>query len=193
MLTSGPVDLGGAGGESWGRGQRFGYAPLADGRVYCFAVSNAPEGVDGGSIEQLRHLFAGWHEPIPSLLAAVDGAGLMYHDLYDLPPLPTYVRGRVVLVGDAAHAMTPNLGQGACQALEDAVELGDCLARDDLAAYDGRRRARTRMITQRSARIGRVAQLQSPVAVMLRDAALRLSPSSALPRSLAPVLDWPGK
>jgi 2-polyprenyl-6-methoxyphenol hydroxylase-like FAD-dependent oxidoreductase len=174
--------------ESWGAGERFGYAPLADGRVYCFAVTNAPEGSEPAGIDALRARFADWHDPIPSLLAEVDDADLLYHDIYDLPPLPTLVRGRVALVGDAAHAMTPNMGQGACQALEDAVVLAECL--DDLPAYDERRRPRTRMVTQRSARIGRLAQVQSPLAVALRNVVLRATPSSSVVRSLAPVLTW---
>jgi len=131
--------------------------------------------------------------------------------LYELPPLRAYTSGRVALAGDAAHAMTPNLGQGACQALEDAVVLagalagagvpadGNLLASADvpaiserLAAYDRRRRPRTQMITRRSRRIGAASQWASPAAVHLRDTALRLLPSASLARSLAPVLDWSG-
>jgi 2-polyprenyl-6-methoxyphenol hydroxylase-like FAD-dependent oxidoreductase len=87
--------------------------------------------------------------------------------------------------------MTPNLGQGACQALEDAAVLGDVTAAGDgLADYDRRRRSRTQMITRRSRRIGAVGQWASPAAVTLRNTALRLLPSSSLTRALAPVLDW---
>jgi 2-polyprenyl-6-methoxyphenol hydroxylase-like FAD-dependent oxidoreductase len=177
--------------ESWGRGERFGYAPLPDGRVYCYATANAPEGALDGGLAGLRRRFGGWHDPIPALLDAADPSAVLHHDLYELPPLTTYASGRVVLAGDAAHAMTPNLGQGACQALEDAVVLGNVMASGDgLAAYDRQRRLRTQMITRRSRRIGVAAQWDSPVAVSLRNTALRLLPSSSLARSLAPVLDW---
>ena len=177
--------------ESWGRGERFGYAPLADGRIYCYATANAPEGASGGGLAGLRRRFGGWHHPIPALLDAADPAAVLHHDLYELPPLKTYTRGAVVLAGDAAHAMTPNLGQGACQALEDAVVLGTVVATGDgLAAYDRQRRPRTQMITRRSHRIGAAAQWASPAAVHLRNATLRLLPASSLARSLAPVLDW---
>ncbi len=191
-----PVPVG-ASGESWGAGERFGFVPLPDGRIYCFATANAAAGEDGGGLAGLRRRFGGWHDPIPALLAAASPDAVLHDDLYELPPLPAYAAGHVVLVGDAAHAMTPNLGQGACQALEDAVVLGQLLdsrdgadISDGLGAYDRLRRPRTQMIVQRSHRIGAVAQWASPVAVGLRNTALRLLPGSSFVRSLAPVLDW---
>ena len=188
-VTRGPVDIG-VGGESWGHGERFGYATLSDGRVYCFATANVAEGSDGGDLATLRHRFAVWHHPVPMLLGEAHEADLLHHDLYDLAPLSTYVEGRVALVGDAAHAMTPNLGQGACQALEDAVVLARCATDSDLAAYDAARRPRTTMISRRSARIGQLAQLESRPAVAVRNLVLRATPSSSYLRSLAPVLSW---
>ncbi len=177
--------------ESWGRGERFGYAALADGRVYCYATANTAEGEDGGGLAGLRRRFGGWHDPIPALLDAVDPQAVLHHDLYELPPLRTYVLGNVALVGDAAHAMTPNLGQGACQALEDAVVLGQVMAGGaGLGAYDRARRHRTQMIARRSRQFGAVAQWASPLSAGLRNAALRMLPASSLTRSLAPVLSW---
>jgi len=87
--------------------------------------------------------------------------------------------------------VTPNLGQGAGQALEDAVVLAKALdGPDGLAAYDRLRRPRTQMIALRSHRIGAVAQWSSPAAVRLRNTAMRLLPGSSFTRSLAPVLTW---
>jgi 2-polyprenyl-6-methoxyphenol hydroxylase-like FAD-dependent oxidoreductase len=189
VVTS-PVPVGEV-AESWGRGERFGYVPLPDGRVYCYATANAPEGAPGSGLAGLRARFGGWHDPIPALLDAADPGAVLHHDLYELPPLATYVRGNVVLAGDAAHAMTPNLGQGACQALEDAVVLGTVMASGaGLGAYDRQRRPRTQMITRRSRRIGAAAQWASPAAVTVRNTALRLLPPASFARSLAPVLDW---
>jgi 2-polyprenyl-6-methoxyphenol hydroxylase-like FAD-dependent oxidoreductase len=189
-----PMDVG-QGIEAWGRGERFGYAPLPDGRVYCYAMLDAPEAGAGGGLTDLRRRFAGWHHPIPALLDSVAERALLQHDTYELPDLGGYVRGRVALLGDAAHAMTPNLGQGAGQALEDAVVLAATVAEsgvpDGLAAYDRARRPRTQMIVRRSRRIGKVANLRFPPLVALRDSAMRLMPRSTFIRSFEPVVDWP--
>jgi 2-polyprenyl-6-methoxyphenol hydroxylase-like FAD-dependent oxidoreductase len=177
--------------ESWGRGERFGYVPLADGRVYCYATANAPEGSSDSDLAGLRGRFGRWHDPIPALLDAADPAAVLHHDLYELPPLKSYTCDRVVLVGDAAHAMTPDLGQGACQALEDAVVLAEVMANGyGLSGYDRLRLRRTQMIARRSRWSGAVAQWASPAAATVRDFALRLAPRHSFVRSLAPVLDW---
>jgi len=177
--------------ETWGAGQRFGYARLPDRRVYCYATASVPAGQDGGGLAGLRRRFGGWHDPIPALLAAADEAAVLHDDLYELPPLPSYTAGPAVLAGDAAHAMTPNLGQGAGQALEDAVVLAKVVdGPAGRAAYDRLRRPRAQMIAQRSHRIGTVAQWSSPAAVRVRNTALRLLPGSSFTRSLAPVLNW---
>jgi 2-polyprenyl-6-methoxyphenol hydroxylase-like FAD-dependent oxidoreductase len=143
----------------------------------------------------VRRRFADWPDPIPALLAAVPEGGVLRHDVYDLPPLETYVRGRVALLGDAAHAMDPILGQGACQALEDAVDLAACLdASGDvssaLVGYDRMRRPRTQAIVRRAAGLGIVAQWSWPPAVVVRDLAARLTPAAATLRSMAPILGW---
>ncbi len=170
---------------------------LPDRRIYCYATANAAEGADDRGLPELLERFGSWHDPIPALLEAADPDAVLRLDIYELPPLRSYAKGNVVLVGDAAHAMTPDLGQGGCQALEDAVVLGRVLTgcgQSDvagrLADYDLRRRPRAQAIARRSARTGVVAQWASPVAVGLRNAGLSLLPASALSRSLAPILDW---
>ncbi|WP_172171085.1 FAD-dependent oxidoreductase [Brevibacterium sp. CT2-23B] len=129
-ITSVPVDLSGEAGESVGHGRRFGIAPLADGRVYWFAVANMPQNAvfadEKATIEQM---FTGWHSPIAELIAATPAEEVRRTAISDLSRrLRHYHSGRVVLLGDAAHAMTPNLGQGGGQALEDAATLTVLLA-----------------------------------------------------------------
>lgn len=181
---------------TWGRGAEFGIVPLGDGRVYWFGAVTAPEGVRSADERAtVRALFGDWHDPVPALIAAT--ATVLHHDLRHLPtPLPSYVRGRVALLGDAAHAMTPNLGQGAAQAIEDAVVLGDACAlgrplHDALADYDARRRPRSQSIAAASYRIGRFGQqLSNPVLVAARNAVIRCTPPRIALRSMARYADW---
>ncbi|MFI9150196.1 FAD-dependent monooxygenase [Streptomyces sp. NPDC053367] len=187
------------GAATWGNGERFGYTVLPGRRMYCFATASLPPasalGSPAAEYAELLRRFGDWPDPVPALLAAVPADAVLRHDLYDLPPLRTFVRGRVALLGDAAHAMTPNLGQGACQALEDAVTLAHCLDETGdpaaaLRSYDALRRPRTQAVVRRSARLGAVGQLAWPPAVLLRDTAARLTPVRATLRSMTPVLSW---
>jgi 2-polyprenyl-6-methoxyphenol hydroxylase-like FAD-dependent oxidoreductase len=136
------------GGETWGRGARFGIAPIKGDRAYWFACVNGHASPEVRTVDAVRTIFQGWHDPIAALINATDEDALLVNDIVDRDPPPFYSRGRVVLVGDAAHATTPNLGQGACQALEDAVILAQCLQTHPLstalATYDRLRLPRTR-------------------------------------------------
>ncbi|WP_436494571.1 FAD-dependent monooxygenase [Actinokineospora sp. HUAS TT18] len=163
--------------ETWGDGIVFGAFPMGD-RLYCYAGAPAPEGERTDELAELRRRFQGWAEPIPSILAAVDPAAVLRHDVYTQPPLDTFAKDNVVLVGDAAHAMAPYLGQGGCQALEDAASLAILADQDDLAAglreYDRIRRPRAQLIVKRSLAVLKMVHTQSTAAAVVRNAGLRL-------------------
>jgi 2-polyprenyl-6-methoxyphenol hydroxylase-like FAD-dependent oxidoreductase len=189
--------------ESWGRGTVFGVMPLADGRVYCYAAAPAPPGQRAADNElaELVRLFGRWHQPIPALLAGVAPADVLRHDVAELAePLPSFHRGRVALLGDAAHPMTPNLGQGACQALEDAAVIARLAAGAEpvevpalLARYTAARLPRTQNVVRWSRRAGTMTTWSARPAVAFRNTAMWLAgrlPPSATIRSLVPVYSW---
>ncbi|QAY63141.1 hypothetical protein ET495_07695 [Xylanimonas allomyrinae] len=167
-VTAEPFDLRGRVSETWGPGAMVGLVPLVDGRAYWFAAQHAPPGVtvDDPRADALAR-FGRWHAPIRAVLEATRPAGVIRADAYDLArPLPTFVRDRVALVGDAAHAMTPNLGQGANQAIVDAAVLVQVLARASrgdsgiahaLLEYDRRRRRPAHLVARASRLVGGLA------------------------------------
>ncbi|MFE2756261.1 FAD-dependent monooxygenase [Actinosynnema sp. NPDC059335] len=185
-------------GQTLGPGVEFGVLPLGDGRVCWYAALVTPAGgrADDEAAE-VRRLVGDWHDPIPALLDATPPGAVLRHDLHELAePLPTFGRGRVALLGDAAHAMTPYLGQGACMAIEDAVVLAAACARADdvpsaLAAYDRQRRPRTQAVARMSRLAGRVGhRLRNPVAVAVRNAVVRAVPAGIGVGGMARVLGW---
>jgi 2-polyprenyl-6-methoxyphenol hydroxylase-like FAD-dependent oxidoreductase len=182
---------------SWGRGTEFGVMPLVDGRTYWYAAANADEGQrNPDELQELRRRFGTWHQPIPAVLAHTQPEAVLRHDIYRMPKLDRYHRDSVVLLGDAAHAMTPNLGQGGGQALEDAITLAAAVSRTSdvataLARYDRERRTRTQAMSQAATRQLRLGQqLHNPVAVALRNTAVALTPDRIALLAIARYGKW---
>ncbi|MNZ60465.1 FAD-dependent urate hydroxylase [compost metagenome] len=178
--------------ETWGTGGRFGIVPLSKGRIYWFACVRAreadPDIAAYGSSELLGR-FDKYHSPIPEIIGMTANEQLLHHDLYDIRPLRRFVYQRTALLGDAAHAMTPNMGQGACQAIEDAVLLGRSLELSDtleegLDLYEHSRVSRTSKIVRLSRTIGAVAQWENRAAAGLRNAILRSMPKDSAMKQL---------
>jgi 2-polyprenyl-6-methoxyphenol hydroxylase-like FAD-dependent oxidoreductase len=183
-------------GESFGRGSLFGVARLNGSQAYWWAGSRLAESDgDEPAVEKssLLHSFSGWHAPIPELIAATPQEAIIRTCLYDRHPLGRLNVGRIALAGDAAHPMLPNLGQGACQAIEDAVVLCDELAATDdvavaLARYSARRSRHTAGVVKASRQMSRIAHLRNPLAAGLRNTLLRVSPPSMSLRRLEPIV-----
>lgn len=183
---------------TWGKGAEFGHIAFTDGRAEWHAVLNSPPGIrHTDALAAMCRRFDGWHDPIPALLAATRSKDVLHHDIHELATsLPAFTAGRVVLLGDAAHAMTPNLGQGACQALEDAVTLAAALAAEltvasALARYDAERLPRSQSVARAARQAGRLGQqLTHPLAVAVRNTALRLAPSRATVQAILRHADW---
>ncbi|WP_175410341.1 FAD-dependent monooxygenase [Streptomyces sp. TRM64462] len=179
---------------SLGAGRQFGLFPLPGGRMYWFAAFAAREGEaarDSGGplLPLLQERFARWHGPVPEVLKATDPADVTVTDIHDRRPLRHWGRGSVALVGDAAHPSAPAMGQGTCQAFEDAVVLAGRLAGADdipaaLRAYAAERRRRAHSVTVQSHWMGRLGQWRHPLLCGLRDGMIRATPRRAQLRSL---------
>jgi len=168
--------------ETWGAGQRFGILPMGGGRICWYATRNGPPSqpdAPEGRKHEVLQLFRDWHRPIPALIEATEQSMIMKNDAQDRQPLGRWGRGRVTLLGDAAHPITPNVGQGACMAIEDAA----CLAKSLLAApgiaagfyaYEAMRKRRTAFVGRQSRRIGAIGQWENRWMVRGRDFVTRL-------------------
>ena len=198
----------GASGAVWGRrGGRFGFMTVGDGRINWFGgtADHAPDLTAEQRKAFVAGRFAHWPDPVTAVIAATPPGSIMVHRVFDRPPLGRWSHGRVTLLGDAAHPMTPSLGQGACQALEDAVVLGRVLGAalresdpPDLTAaltnYDRLRRPRANAIAARSRRVDAVIQWSWPPACALRDRVAASLPDALRQRWMASLwqFDPPG-
>ncbi|MBS7530903.1 FAD-dependent monooxygenase [Hazenella sp. IB182353] len=170
--------------ETWGPNGRFGIVPLRENQIYWFAVTNAAENskrMKKYSKSDLVLHFEGYHEPITQIIEQTEEEAIVRNDLYDLPKMNRYAYDRILLMGDAAHAMTPNLGQGACQAMEDVAVLSMCMKRqlpinEAFVAFEKERIKRVQKIVDRSRLMGRVGQMNHPVARKLRNGIMTLIP-----------------
>ncbi|HEX5601689.1 MAG TPA: FAD-dependent monooxygenase [Pyrinomonadaceae bacterium] len=179
----------GVGMELYGRGKRFGIGPVGLGRTGWWAAANADK------TDQVTDLFAGWYAPVMELIAATPPSSILKNGATDREPNKHWGTGRMTLLGDAIHPTTPNLGQGGCQAMEDALVLARCFEKhgateDALRNYEHLRHLRTATLTRISRYYGRVGQLENPIARIIRRTALALPPEAILRRSLQIVFDY---
>lgn len=172
-----------------GRGSQFGFLPIGNGRTYWFCTQNVPEGerdVPGTVKTKLLAKFHGWYAPVPAVIEATDESAILRNDIIDRPPSPVWGTGRVTLLGDAAHPTTPNLGQGACMAIEDAVALARNLvltphdAVAGLRAYERERMPRTAFVTNQSWRLGKWLAKESRLVCGIRDTMITWSRAKML-------------
>jgi len=182
--------------EYWGRepGLRFGLVPIGPAQQYLYVTAAAPAGGQdrpGQVLANLRKLSAGFAPPVGRVLDALDESRIHRADLFDLPTLERWSVGRITLLGDAAHATTPNLGQGACQAIEDAQALARCLAaaqsvENALQTYQQQRKAKADRVVRISRQIGQTVDAPAWIKPLLFSA-LKLVPDSLSQRQFAAI------
>lgn len=171
--------------ESWAEGKRFGISPLGHGRCYWYATANRPAGrlvPTANRRAELLEQFGHWHRPIAALIEATPSDQILENEIHDRVARHPWTKGAITLLGDAAHPMTPNLGQGACFALEDACVIARCIDRsktfaDAFQHYEQLRSRRADKIQRQSRWLGKLIQLESPTGIAVRDAVLTLTPN----------------
>ena len=168
--------------------------PVGPNRLYCYAdlATFATEDPTKGDLVRFRALFADFAEPVPSILGELDGFDVIHFAPIEEIALDSWARGRVLLLGDAAHATSPNMAEGASMALEDALVLARMLRthgspEESVSAFIERRRARIRWVQQRTHRRDRVRRLPAP----LRNLALKILGKRLYRRDYQPLLDQP--
>jgi len=173
--------------ETWGKNGRFGVVPLSDNRIYWFACLNTPQAGDpqmkAFKVVDLAACFKAYHAPIPELLALTTDDALLWNDIEDIKPIRQFAFDRILLAGDAGHATTPNMGQGACQAIEDAAVLANCLkgkeaVKEAFKSFEKIRVPRTTKIVNTSWTLGKTAQMTNPILTTFRNFALKMIPQS---------------
>lgn len=184
--------------ESWGHGRRFGIAPVGDGRTYWYASANvsAARCRERVGISELRRDFAGWHDPVTEILEAMSDDALLQHPIADRRPgWHWQLEEKIALLGDAAHPLTPNLGQGASMALEDAWELAVRWNQPHaMARYEQARRLRVMRLWAISRWFGKMIQWRNPLLCGLREVQMKVIPDAFATAMMRRLLHYvPGK
>lgn len=179
-----------------GVARRFWYTRVRGDRVYWYALASdeAGEGARSHTRARLAEALAAWHAPVADLVRATDDAAVTVTSLRDRPALARWSGLRCTLAGDAAHPMTPDLGQGACQGFEDAWMLAAALGRertvaDALAVYERARREHAARVASLSGVVARTSMPGSPLAARARDLALGVMPASQMRGWLRAVMN----
>lgn len=170
--------------EAWGVGCRFGIVPIENNQVYWFACASYRENAKKEfQKNNLSQLFSDFDPLVGQLINATPSAQINEAELSDLEILETWHKGKICLMGDAAHATTPNMGQGANQAIESAWVLADCLAKEAdyktaFESYQNIRQAKATQIVKMSWQIGKIAHLKNPILIAFRNLMVRMTPAS---------------
>lgn len=172
--------------ETWGPKGRFGIIPLSNNRLYWYALKNGEPNdtrLHEWKTDELLYNFSEYHYPIPTIIENTLDENVTRRDIYDLESLFHYVYDRILLLGDAAHATTPNLGQGACLAIEDAFYLAKCIEQEKhletaMTSFEKLRLARTKKVVKESWMFGKIAQIDIPFICSVRNIVMKWTPAS---------------
>ena len=164
--------------ELWGKGSRFGFVNLSNDSVYWYGLHSSHENIEK---QDLLDCFRSYDPIVNEIILQTDFEKVFKSDICDLKPITTWYKHTVCLLGDAAHATTPNIGQGACQAIEDAYVLSHCINKYPIniafSKYEGLRKTKADMIVALSWQLGVISQLESSVLSSFRNFAMKAIPA----------------
>lgn len=168
--------------EAWGKGKRFGFVKISNTKIYWYALRNIKK--EKIEEENLFELFKEFHIDILNIISATRKDDIVVSEITDLKPINKWQNENVCLVGDSAHATTPNLGQGACQAIEDAYVLGKLMQNgisieNTFKEYESLRRKKAHKIVKTSWALGKIAQIENNFGIWFRNLVLKNIPNSS--------------
>ncbi len=186
-ISTAPIDkYDGELNEIWGQGNRFGFVRIARDKIYWYALVNKSRYADPKI--NLTQVFADYHPTVLALLKDTPQEHIICSEIWDLKPIKKWHKQHVCLLGDAAHATTPNMGQGACQAIESALALSICLQEENntelaFGRYEKMRMEKAHHVVHSSWRVGKMAHWNNPISASLRNLALKITPESVMEKS----------
>lgn len=168
--------------EAWGKSERFGFVQISENKVYWYALKSFKKNKNEFSINDLHQYFSSYNPIIKDIINSTQKEQINTAEISDLKPTNIWFKENVCLIGDSAHATTPNMGQGACQAIEDAFVLSECLCKYEInkafSEFQKLRLLKAHQVVKASWLIGKMAHLKNPILIGLRNQMLRLTPSS---------------
>ena len=170
--------------ESWGDNKRVGIFPIGENKVYCFLLTSTKGGEEKMNFQEVLDCFSEFQGDWQTIAATLDinDTELLFNPIADLSQV-VLQKDKMILIGDAGYATTPNLGQGAAMGIEGAYAFGELLKTNSIANamkfYPKVRFERVAYIRNRSWMIGKMAHLKSPFWQAVRNFIMRLIPQSA--------------
>lgn len=178
--------------EAWGKKSRFGYVQIDTKKVYWYALESVKTIDEDLPSKMNKKLFSQYHPQVLALIDNTEETQIHTAFIQDVKPFKRWSKNNVCLIGDAAHATTPNMGQGACQAIEDAYVLASYLHKFDhvdkaFMLYEESRIAKAHQVVKTSFMIGKISQLSNPVLMFLRNTVFKMIPSKVNEKQMRSV------
>ncbi len=177
--------------EAWGKKVRFGFVPIDKNQIYWYALKTVHAAKEQAF--DFHNMFETFDPLVVELIKSTPKEAIHFSYIEDLSPLKNWFKNNICLIGDAAHATTPNMGQGACQAIEDAFILSETInsetIEESFSAFQKLRYSKANSIVKRSWQIGKLAHLSNPFLVLFRDTILKLTPKHVTQKQLKSIFE----